>query len=235
MTYVRRHERIDRSIRFYSLERLFLRHVKMRPILFPLFSGASDSMSPPAGCDSSSVASPWPRTSVSPASGGLSHRAKSSKPKRLSLSKLPLETRNALSFGMKPPPCIVPLRKKVRGVKRRRRVPFDPIKVGDFLLRLEEQAVKTRARRKPFQADRIKQSSRLESCVSKVKLMPVKKKTHIPLVPIASWNNSGKSNVKRNNGSTIAGPPPPAPPVHIQTATVSCGVSRINSDFFTVT
>ncbi len=105
----------------------------------------------------------------------LPHRAKQSKPSRMS-SKKPLSD---LNFCMEPPPCIASLRGKVRGLRRKRRRPYDPIKVGSLLIKMEMMAVQTRKRRRRADVDRIRSSSRLESCITKIQQMPEKKKSHV--------------------------------------------------------
>ena len=107
---------------------------------------------------------------------------------------------------MKPPACIVSLRKKVRKLRRKRRRPFDPILVGAFLMRIEAQAVKTRPRRKPFEMDRIKQASRLERTVTKLGAN-AKKAPPPKLVQIGTWkpknssSSSSMSQTSSKNGS----------------------------------
>ena len=89
---------------------------------------------------------------------------------------------------MKPPPCIVSLRKKTRNLRRKRRQPYTAILVGAFLMRLESQAVKTRPKRKPLDIDRIKKGSRLESFMTKLTTIAKSKKpVSNVLVPIQPW------------------------------------------------
>ena len=106
------------------------------------FFSASDSAS---NADVSPTPSPY--HAFNSATPGP-HRAKAI-PRRFSADALPDHVALELSFALKPPPCIVSLRKKVRGCKRKRRRPFDPIVVGSLMMKMEAQAVKTRPKRRP--------------------------------------------------------------------------------------
>ena len=157
-----------------------------------------------AGSDvGSSSPSPWqpglPSSApTAPASAPLRPSRKNRGIKPLAFRKQPLHIHQELCFAMKPPPCIVSLRKKVRNLRRKRRRPFDAILVGAFLMRIEAQAVKTRPPKKPLEMDRIKKASRLERTVTK--LGATAKKAPPPkLVQIGTWkpkNNSHNQTTK---------------------------------------
>ena len=137
--------------------------------------------------------------------------------------KQPLHVLEELCFGMKPPPCIVSLRKKTRNLRRKRRQPYNAILVGAFLMRLESQAVKTRPKRKPLDMDRIKKGSRLESFMTKLTVISKSKKPiSNVLVPIQPWSSnrstttskqvsssSSSSSVSTSFPQQHAQPPPP--------------------------
>ena len=126
---------------------------------------------------------------------------------------------------MKPPACIVSLRKKqMRNLRRKRRKPYIPIVVGAYVMRLEAQAVKTRPPKRPIEMDRIKKSSRIESTVSKLNSNANKKATNNGgglHIPIQAW----KPN---KNGSA----PPPSRPLHM---TSNLGVTKVKSELCPVT
>ena len=104
---------------------------------------------------------------------------------------------------MKPPPCIVSLRKKTRNLRRKRRQPYTAILVGAFLMRLESQAVKSRPMRKPFDMDRIKKGSRLESCMTKlVTIAKTKKPVSNVLVPIQPWRSNRATSSVPSSSTT---------------------------------
>ena len=137
--------------------------------------------------------------------------------KRVRKNVRPLKCKNTrhpeLSFAMKPPPCIASLRKKIRGLNRKRRTPYIPIVVGTFLMRIESQTVKTRAKRKPFVNDRIRKSSRLESVISKLNNKTlIRKKTPSVNISIGTWGSSNKKKTTKSS-STSAAPPAPAQPL----------------------
>ena len=93
---------------------------------------------------------------------------------------------------MKPPACIVPLRKKIRHFGRKCRQPYSNIVVGAFLMRLEAEAVKSRPPKRPIDFDQIKKASRLENCVNKISTK-AKQKRPGPLISIQSWKSSNPS------------------------------------------
>ena len=118
-------------------------------------------------------------------------------------SKQTLHIQQELCFGMKPPPCIVSLRKKTRNLRRKRRQPYSAILVGAFLMRLESQAVKTRPKRKPLDIDRIKKGSRLESFMTKLTAISKSKKTiSNVLVPIQPWSSNRSISTSKQVSST---------------------------------
>ena len=173
----------------------------------------------------------WPQhgaTNVSGASGSASSKGTSysksilsrklSKPSKF--WKQPLSVQQELCFGMKPPPCIVSLRRKTRNLRRKRRQPYNAILVGAFLMRLESQAVKTRPKRKPLDMDRIKSGSRLESYMTKlITIAKSKKPVSNILVPIQPWRSNRAPSSTTTTTSTSssntsysqqhAQPPPP--------------------------
>ena len=126
---------------------------------------------------------------------------------------------------MKPPPCIVSLRTKTRNLRRKRRLPYIPIVVGAFLMRLESQAVKSRPKRKPIDMDRIKKGSRLESFMTKlITIAKSRKPVSNILVPIQPWrSNRTTSSVTTSSMSSITTtithhqPQPPPPPIATRT------------------
>ena len=128
-----------------------------------------------AGSDvGSSIPSPWqpgilhPTVATPTSIGGprASRKIRGSKPK--AFRKQPSHIKNELCFAMKPPPCIVSLRKKVRNLRRKRRQPYVGMAVAAYLMRLEAQAVKTRPPKRPIEMDRIKKASRIENNVTKL-------------------------------------------------------------------
>ena len=135
---------------------------------------------------------------ISGPSGGIrpSRKLRGNKPKPF--RRQPLSVQNELCFGMKPPPCIVSLRKKVRNLKRKRRTPYSSILVGAFVMRLEAQAVKTRPPKKLWIKDRIKQSSRLESAVAKLAAQAKKAASSANgggvKLQIGAWQSSNSTN-----------------------------------------
>jgi hypothetical protein len=134
--------------------------------------------------------------------------------------KQPHHVKNELCFAMKPMPCLVSLRKKVRNLKKKRRTPYSPILIGAFLMRLESQAVKTRAPKRPQELDRIKKSSRLESTVTKLNDCAKKIATNgaggpTVQVQIQAWKSSSSSGASSGSvKSSLKNHPPPLPPTH---------------------
>lgn len=139
--------------------------------------------------------------------------------------KQPVSIRQELCFGMKPPPCIVSLRKKKRDLRRKRRKPYTAILVGAFLMRLEAQAVKTRPKKKPIEMDRIKKGSRLEAFMTKLTtIAKCRKPINSVLVPIQPWRSKSttssiptSSTSSLSNSSSYHHPKPPPPPVASRT------------------
>ena len=183
----------------------------------------------------SSIPSPWQpgvlasSTTATPTVGTRpSRKARGCKPK--AFKKQPSHIRNELCFAMKPLPCIVSLRKKVRNLKRKRRQPYSSFLVNTLMMRIEAQAVKTRPPKRPIDFDRIKKASRLESTVTK--LSANAKKTSINgnsvQIQIQAWKPSGGSK------STAPPAPPPARPSSHHMST-SMGVTKVKSELCPVT
>ncbi|TRY78411.1 hypothetical protein TCAL_07841 [Tigriopus californicus] len=177
--------------------------------------------------DAASIPSPWHT------SAAMLHRAKSD-PLRLDLAKLPGDVRRDLSFVMKPPPAVHSIMRKFKHLRKKHRRPYQPIVIGNLLMKMETQAVISRVKRRPYEMDRIKQASRLESFVSKINSLPKKK----PIFQIQSWDGTKLDNnprpthppSKRMNTNTHVGNGPNLISTHPTT-----GVTRVKSELCPVT
>ena len=163
------------------------------------------------------------------------------RPRRLVLTSLPASIAADLDFVMKPPPCIVSLRKKVRGLKVKRRRPYEGrVAIGTLMLRIEAQAVTSRPPRRPIDLDRIKKSSRLETTVTRISSLPkrelkVKGKPSKPLIQIQSWDGEkvhpvGPNNKPNRKNSSHVGSGPV-----LVTTNPATGVTRVKSELCPVT
>ena len=206
-----------------------------------------------AGSDvGSSIPSPWQPGILHPTGGvatptsiggpRASRKIRGSKPK--AFRKQPSHIKNELCFAMKPPPCIVSLRKKVRNLRRKRRQPYVRIVMGAFLMQFEAQAVKTRPPKRPIEIDRIKKSSRIESNCQKLTANANKKSINGGggggglQIQIQAWKSSsgGNKNGSSSGSSTSSGLPPSAPPSTRPThLTSSLGVTKVKSELCPVT
>lgn len=176
--------------------------------------------------DAVSIPSPWHT------SAAMLHRAKGD-PVRLELAKLPEHVRRDLSFVMKPPPAVHSIMRKFKHLRKKHRRPYQPIVIGNLLMKMETQAVIARVKRRPYEMDRIKQASRLESFVSKINSLPKRK----PIFQIQSWDGTKLDN----------NPRPAHPPKRISTNThvgngpnlisthPTTGVTRVKSELCPVT
>jgi len=161
---------------------------------------------------SDSVPSPYPSGIGQLLTAATGHRVKT-RPRNFHLIKLSSGTIEQLVFCMRPPPCIVSLRKKVRNFDKRCRQPYKNVGVAAFIMKLEAEAIKVRPARKALDRDHIRKASRLEKCVTRV-IAKAKQKKSGPLVSIQTWKNS--SNAKTSLSSQVKMPVsipyPPKPP-----------------------
>ena len=185
----------------------------------------------------------WSQKSATSASGSItSHKnltnekisRKITKPSKF--GKQPLHVQQELCFGMKPPPCIVSLRKKTRNLRRKRRQPYTAILVGAFLMRLESQAVKTRPKRRPIDMDRIKKGSRLESFMTKLTTTAKSKKpVSNVLVPIQPWSSNRSISTSKQVSSTSSSVSASFPQQHAQPPPPVAATRTVKSELCPVT
>lgn len=136
---------------------------------------------------SESIPSPFPSSGFG-IGGSFPHRVKR-RPKFFNGDLLDKTTAHDLLFAMKPPPCIVSLRKRIRNFPRKCRQPHSNIVVAAFLLKIEAEAVKVRPPRRRIIADKKRQELRIENLVAKM-TNRAKHVTKKPVINIQSWKST---------------------------------------------
>ena len=137
-------------------------------------------------------------------------RPKSTRPSKYMGGRRRPGVHESLCFVLRPPPCIVNIRRKTKNLRKHFRNPYKTLQMGaamQALIRFESQAVKSRPRRRPIDDDREKKKARVyymaTSAPSRRKAAnPTKKAAaavHKPLinVPITPWSKSAHNSANR--------------------------------------